>query len=102
MKELALNDRPREKLLTHGPAALGDNELLAVVLGSGRRHSDALAVAICIANSERAGGPEGAAVLDRSAIAPIARGESAYDRAVREAIARERSETGRSAGKTAR
>ena len=45
MKELALNDRPREKLLMHGPAALGDNELLAVVLGGGRRHSDALAVA---------------------------------------------------------
>ncbi len=64
--------------------------------------ADALAVAICIANSERAGGPEGAAVLDRSAIAPIARGESAYDRAVRDAIARERTETGRSADKTAR
>ena len=45
MKELALNDRPREKLLAHGVAALGDNELVAVVLGSGRRHSDALAVA---------------------------------------------------------
>ena len=45
MKELAPNDRPREKLLTHGAAALGDNELVAVVLGSGRRHSDALAMA---------------------------------------------------------
>src|SRR5258708_37762925 len=45
MKELALKARPREKLLTHGPSALGDNELLALVLGSGRRHSDALAVA---------------------------------------------------------
>ncbi len=45
MKELAPNDRPREKLLTHGASALGDNELLALVLGSGCRHSDALAVA---------------------------------------------------------
>ena len=38
MRELALNDRPREKLLAHGAAALGDNELVALVLGSGRRH----------------------------------------------------------------
>jgi DNA repair protein RadC len=45
MKELAPNDRPREKLLTHGPSALGDNELVALILGNGRRHSDALAVA---------------------------------------------------------
>jgi len=45
MRELALNDRPREKLLAHGATALGDNELVALVLGSGRRHSDALAVA---------------------------------------------------------
>ncbi len=45
MKELAINDRPREKLLAHGPAALGDNELVALVLGSGRRHLDALAMA---------------------------------------------------------
>lgn len=45
MKELAPNDRPREKLLTHGASALGDNELVALVLGSGCRHFDALAVA---------------------------------------------------------
>jgi DNA repair protein RadC len=45
MKELAPSDRPREKLLTHGPSALGDNELVALILGSGRRHVDALAVA---------------------------------------------------------
>ena len=45
MKDLAPNDRPREKLLTHGAAALGDNELVALVLGCGCRHSDALAVA---------------------------------------------------------
>ena len=45
MKDLAPGDRPREKLLTHGAAALGDNELLALVLGSGCRGSNALAVA---------------------------------------------------------
>jgi DNA repair protein RadC len=45
MKDLAPGDRPREKLLTHGAAALGDNELLALVLGSGSRERNALAVA---------------------------------------------------------
>jgi crossover junction endodeoxyribonuclease RuvC len=53
--------------------------------------ADALAVAICVANRERAGEPENAGVLDRSAIAPIDRGGSPYDRAVREALDRERS-----------
>jgi crossover junction endodeoxyribonuclease RuvC len=63
--------------------------------------ADALAVAICIANRERGGEPAGAGILDRSAIAPIARGESAYDRAVREALASERRTT-TTGGKTAR
>lgn len=30
-------DRPREKLLTHGPAALSDAELIALIFGSGTR-----------------------------------------------------------------
>jgi crossover junction endodeoxyribonuclease RuvC len=55
--------------------------------------ADALAIAISTANAERAGdrlnggtagGRSGA--LDRAAIAPITRGESPYERAVREAI----------------
>ena len=45
MKDLTPGDRPREKLLTHGATALGDNELLALVLGSGCRGANALAVA---------------------------------------------------------
>ncbi len=45
MKDLTPGDRPREKLLAHGAAALGDNELLALVLGSGCRDRNALAVA---------------------------------------------------------
>jgi DNA repair protein RadC len=45
MKDLAPDDRPREKLLRHGAAALGDNELLALVLGTGSRGDGALAVA---------------------------------------------------------
>lgn len=42
---LAPRDRPREKLLRAGAAALGDNELVAVLLGAGLRDHDALAVA---------------------------------------------------------
>jgi len=37
-------ERPREKLLTRGSAALSDAELLAVLLGSGSRGKDALAL----------------------------------------------------------
>lgn len=64
--------------------------------------ADALATAICIANSERtldrraaAGGVAGAPVMDRSAIAPIARGETPYERTVREALAREAKASGK-------
>lgn len=45
MKELSPDDRPREKLLRHGAAALGDNELVALILGSGRRRKSVLDVA---------------------------------------------------------
>lgn len=45
MKELSPDDRPREKLLRLGATALGDNELVAVVLGSGRHRTSALGVA---------------------------------------------------------
>ena len=45
MKDLSPDDRPREKLSRHGVAALGDNELVALVIGNGSRHRNALAVA---------------------------------------------------------
>jgi len=45
MKSVAPHDRPREKLERVGPAGLGDNELLAVVLGQGRRNASALDLA---------------------------------------------------------
>ena len=45
MKDLSPDDRPREKLLRHGAPALGDNELVALVLGSGVRGSGALRLA---------------------------------------------------------
>ena len=37
MKDVAPHDRPREKLERLGPDGLGDNELLALVLGGGVR-----------------------------------------------------------------
>ena len=52
--------------------------------------ADALAIAICVANRERAGERLNAGVLDRGSADPITRGEAPYDRAVREAVARER------------
>jgi DNA repair protein RadC len=45
VKHVAPHDRPREKLERLGPSGLGDNELIALVLGSGSRESDALALA---------------------------------------------------------
>ncbi len=45
MNDLSPDDRPREKLRRHGAAALGDNELVALVLGSGFPRTGALAAA---------------------------------------------------------
>jgi crossover junction endodeoxyribonuclease RuvC len=56
--------------------------------------ADALAIATWVANTARVGagapGAATAAVFDRAAVAPITRGETGYERAVREAIAAER------------
>jgi len=45
MKDLAPHDRPREKLERAGAAVLGDNELLAVVVGHGTANAGALGIA---------------------------------------------------------
>lgn len=45
MKGVAPGDRPREKLDRVGVAGLGDNELIAIIIGSGCRSAGALAVA---------------------------------------------------------
>ena len=57
MKDVAPHDRPREKLERLGAAALGDNELLAIVLGSGSRECGALELANRLL--EHAGGLHG-------------------------------------------
>ena len=51
--------------------------------------ADALAIAIWAANRERAGERINAGILDRAAVAPRRSEETAYERAVREALARE-------------
>lgn len=59
------SERPREKLLARGPAALSDAELLALQLGAGQRGADVLALARRLL--AEAGGLRG--LLDRPAAA---------------------------------
>jgi DNA repair protein RadC len=78
MKAIALHDRPREKLEQLGPAGLGDNELLAIVIGSGARGADALAVANQVL--ERTGGLRGltrAAASDLTGVRGVGRARAA-------------------------
>jgi crossover junction endodeoxyribonuclease RuvC len=78
--------------------------MVQIVLGMASRPApddaaDALAVAVCVAN--RVGQPSrgGAAVLDRGASAPIERGLTPYERAVRDALGRENGAEPRRAAK---
>ena len=59
MKTVAPHDRPREKLQRLGASGLGDNELVAIVLGSGRAATSALDLANAVLTS--AGGIDGLA-----------------------------------------
>ena len=59
MKSVAPHDRPREKLERVGAGGLGDNELLAIVLGQGVPRSGALDLANAVLAS--AGGLHGLA-----------------------------------------
>ncbi len=42
IKDLSVDDRPREKLLKYGAAALSDAELLAIIIGSGTKGNSAI------------------------------------------------------------
>jgi crossover junction endodeoxyribonuclease RuvC len=72
--------------------------MVQLVLGMSERPrpddaADALAIATWVANTDRAGTTTAAAgVLDRAAVPPIQRGETGYERAVREALAVERAD----------
>lgn len=50
LKKLAEEDRPREKLLNKGKAALSEAELIAILLGSGNRDQTAVELAQHILN----------------------------------------------------
>lgn len=45
IKNWALDDRPREKLLTKGAPALSDSELLAILINNGHKEKSAVALA---------------------------------------------------------
>jgi DNA repair protein RadC len=62
MKAVATHDRPREKLERLGVAGLGDNELLAIVLGHGSRGRHVLEVANVLI--EHVGGLHGLTRVD--------------------------------------
>src|SRR5262245_6928962 len=66
MKGVAPHDRPREKLQRLGAAALGDNELVAIVVGNGSRDCGALELANRVL--ERTGGLQG---LTRAALGEL-------------------------------
>ena len=70
MKGVAPHDRPREKLERLGPTGLGDNELMAVVLGGGVRGHSALDLANRLI--EHAGGLHGFTRLSVSALCHVA------------------------------
>jgi DNA repair protein RadC len=70
MKGVAPHDRPREKLERLGPTGVGDNELMAIVLGSGVRGLSALDLANRLI--EHAGGIHGFTRLSVSALCRVA------------------------------
>ncbi len=45
IKNWAADDRPREKLLTKGPAALSDSELIAILISNGHKEKSAVDLA---------------------------------------------------------
>jgi DNA repair protein RadC len=51
IKEWALDDRPREKMLGKGKAAMSDTELIAILIGSGNSEQTAVGLASSILES---------------------------------------------------
>ncbi|MEO8680999.1 MAG: DNA repair protein RadC [Vicinamibacterales bacterium] len=69
MAGLAVTDRPREKLARAGVQALGDNELVALLLGSGTRARGSLVVAQDVLTA--AGGVQGLVRVERDELRRI-------------------------------
>jgi DNA repair protein RadC len=55
MKEMPLSERPRERLLSAGPEALSNQELLALLIGSGVKGESAMALAAGLLGSSDEG-----------------------------------------------
>lgn len=53
IKDWPQDDRPREKLLRHGPVALSDAELLAIIIRTGSRGKSALDLARTVLSGEK-------------------------------------------------
>ena len=53
IKELAAEDRPREKMLLKGASSLSDAELIAILIGSGNSQETAIQLAQRILNGVR-------------------------------------------------
>ena len=68
IKDLPVQDRPREKLLRKGAASLSDQELLAVLLGKGTRDTDVMKLAGKLAK-----------VIDEKGLAVVADDLRAFD-----------------------
>jgi hypothetical protein len=66
IRELADDDRPRERLLKHGAAVLSDGELIAIVLGSGVPGENVVDMARALVDS--LGGLSGLARADAKAL----------------------------------
>lgn len=55
IKELPVNERPREKLRKYGSAFLSNGELLAILIGTGTKEHSALALANRVLSMEKEG-----------------------------------------------
>jgi DNA repair protein RadC len=66
IRDMPIDDRPREKLLEHGPAELSNSDLLAILLGSGTRGTNAIQLARQLLR-------EGVETLARQDVAALAR-----------------------------
>ena len=69
MTDLAPGDRPREKLERVGADALGDNELVSIVLGHGKAGANALVTANRVL--ELSGGAQGLTRVSRQRLARV-------------------------------
>jgi DNA repair protein RadC len=69
IRDLFADERPRERLLAHGPSPLADADLVAVILGTGTRDADALAFSRELLHS--LGGLRGLSRADALALAQL-------------------------------